>query len=108
VTPSESGACEAFVCDDWPCGVGEGASSSTSFGSTGRRLGEGREGREEGGGGASKKFKGETLLPAVWKGRFDDEREFERARGAVDEVCGKTVDDEDEDVVAPVTRGSTL
>ena len=110
VSPRDKGACEAFVCVDWLWGGGGGPSSSAGFASIGRRLGEGREEREVGGKGASKKFRGEMLLPAVWNGRFDDEREFERARGTGGDagVCGKVVtDDGDGDGVAP-TRGKTL
>lgn len=104
----ESGACEEFVCDDWPWGVGGGASSSAGFASIGRRLGEGMDGREDGGGGVSKKFKGETLALAVWKGRFKEERELERARGEDDDVGDEASDDEDDAVAEPVTRGRTL
>ena len=111
VTPSDNGACEAFVCEDWPWSVGGAPSSSAGFASIGRRLGEAREEREVCGNGVSKKLRGETLLPAVWNGRLDDEREFERARGTGGDtgVCGKVVteDDDDGDEAAP-TRGKAL
>ena len=53
----------------------------------------------------SKKFSGEILPLAVWKGRLEDEREFDRARD-----CECVAADDKGDAVAdePATRGNTL